>query len=386
MKWIQKIFKFIGIVLLLAVGLLYIFDYDYILKGVRVVYLTGHTTAYIDDTSHFDTHTVKKGTTQEWALHKNYNKAVPTDALLKTNKELGTTSFIIIKNDSIFYEQYTEGYSKESQTNSFSMAKSVITAMLFKAIDQGLIPSIHTKVQSILPEISGPYAAELTVGDLSSMASGLNWNESYTSPFSITANAYYNSHIRDLILGLKVVDKPGQSFKYLSGATQVLGMVIEKASQQSLSEYLSANFWKPMGMHSDALWQIDSQESGLEKAYCCIASNARDFGRFGQLWSNNGTWNGQQIIPESLAKMAQLPRFPNSPIYGYGLWLSNYKNKKIAYMRGILGQYVICIPEDDLIIVRLGHKRVNPDANQNPGDDFNTYIDASYAMLAQQPN
>ena len=161
-------------------------------------------------------------------------------------------------------------------------------------------------------------------------------------------------------------------------------MIIEKATKQNLSNYLSTYFWQPMGMKNDALWQIDSKDSGMEKAYCCITSNARDFGRFGKLWSDNGAWNGTQIIPENLAKLAQQPRFEGSP-YGYGLWLSNYRGKKISYMRGILGQYVISIPEDNLVIVRLGHSRNNPNKNQNIGNDFNVYVDAAYEMLEQFP-
>ena len=385
MNLFKKALTFIGVVLIIVIGALYILDYDYILKGIRVVYLTGHKTAYIDDGVHFENHTIKKGTTQKWELHKNYNKAEPTESLLKTNSDLGTVAYLIIKNDKIYYENYAKGYSKESLTNSFSMAKSVVTALLFKAIDDGHIKSLDTKVITILPDLKGSFAKEVTVGDLSSMASGLNWNESYTSPFSVTAKAYYAKEIRKLILGLEISEKPGQSYKYLSGATQLLGITIEKAIKQNLSDYLSSNFWQPMGMENDALWQIDSKESGMEKAYCCIASNARDFGRFGRLWSDNGSWNGKQLIPKNLAKLAKEPRFKNSPEYGYGLWLSNYRNKKISYMRGILGQYVISIPEDDIIIVRLGHSRDNPDKNQNIGNDFNVYIDAAYEMIGQFP-
>lgn len=383
MTWLKKVLLLIGILLLTVIGLLYIFNYDYILKGVRTVYLTGHKTVYIDDAVHFENHTIKKGVVQEWDLHKEYNKAKPTEDLLKMNQRLGTTSFLIIKNDSIFYENYEEEFRKESLTNSFSMAKSIVTAMLFKAIDQGHIESLDTKVISILPELKGEYAKEVTVGDLSSMSSGLNWNENYTSPFSVTAEAYYVKEIRELILDLEISEKPGQSYKYLSGATQLLGIAIEKAIKQNLSDYLSSNFWQPMGMKNDALWQIDSKDSGMEKTYCCIASNARDFGRFGKLWSDNGAWNGKQLIPENLAKLAKEPRFKNSPEYGYGLWLNNYRNKKISYMRGILGQYVISIPEDNIIIVRLGHSRDNPNKNQSIGNDFNVYIDAAYEMLAQ---
>ena len=386
MRWIKSFFKFIVVVILLAITLLYIFDYEYILKGVRVVYITGHKTAYIDDIPYFKNRKIKKGTTQKWSFHENYNKSSAPKNLTATNKELGTVAYLVIKDNKLFYENYADSYSNKSLTNSFSMAKSITTALLFKAIDEGYIKSLDTKVNTIFPELKGTYANELTVGDLSSMASGLNWNENYISPFSMTAKAYYDTNIRDLILDLEVNEKPGKKFKYLSGATQLLGMVIEKTTKQHLADYLSKSFWQPMGMESDALWMLDGEKSGLEKSYCCIASNARDFGRFGQLWSNNGKWNNKQLISENLAKLVQDPRFEESPIYSYGLWLSNYKGKKIFYMRGILGQYVISIPEDDLIIVRLGHKRSKPGPNRNAGNDFETYIDAAYNMLSQQNN
>lgn len=157
-------------------------------------------------------------------------------------------------------------------------------------------------------------------------------------------------------------------------------MVIEKATKQTLSNYLSKSFWKPMGMSQNAKWQLDSNESGMEKAFCCIASNARDFSRFGQLWLHKGKVNNQQLIPKVLAIKAQQPRFENSPQYGYGLWLTKYKGKKVTYMRGILGQYVICIPEDNLIITRLGHHRSIP-TEKRAGEDFITYINEAYQML-----
>jgi len=380
MQRLKKILKWISIVFSLIVVMLYIFDYDYILKGVRVVYFTGHSTAFIDDTPYFDTHTIEKGVTQPWSFHSKYNKVTSSKKLDSTHTALETVAFLVVKNDSIFHEYYAEGYSNLSQTNSFSMAKSITTALLFKAIGQGYIKSLDAPVHTFLPEIKGKYSKELTVGDLSSMSSGLNWEESYSSPFSITAKANYDSNIREVMLGLEVVEKPGQYFKYLSGATQVLGMVIEKATQKTLSEYLSESFWKPMGMSQDAVWQLDSDKSALEKTFCCVASNARDFARFGQLWMKNGKWNGKPLISEDLALKAQQPRFKESPEYGYGLWLADYKGKKITYMRGILGQYVICIPEDNIMIVRLGHHRSPPTLTQ-AGDDFSIYIDESYKML-----
>ncbi|WP_024769617.1 serine hydrolase domain-containing protein [Aquimarina macrocephali] len=382
-KRILKFFlKSLLIVIVLCVALLYIFDYDYILKGVRVVYMTGHTTAYLDDYSYFDNRTVEKGNgTTAWATHPGYNKVQSTDRLNAINEELGTVAFMIIKNDSIWYENYAEGFGIDSKTNSFSMAKSMVTGMLGKAIMDGHIKSLDQPVGDFFPEFSQGLAAKTTVGDLSSMSSGLNWTEHYTSPFSITARAYYDPNIRDIMLGLDVVKEPGQRFEYLSGNTQLLGMVIEKATGKKLSTYLSESFWKPLGMEHEAMWQLDGEESGMEKAYCCIASNARDFARFGMLFKNKGMFAGEQILPAEFTELATKPRFEDGQMYGYGFWLSDHLDKKIFAMRGILGQYVICIPEDNIMIVRLGHNRGQFVPGESFTEDFFVFIEEAYKML-----
>ncbi len=382
MKIFKKFLKGLVIFLLLCVALLYVFDSEYILKGVRVVYMTGHNTAYLDDYTHFDNRTISKGNgTMPWAIHEDYNSVKSTERLNATNEELGTVAFMIIKNDSIWYENYADGYGTTSKTNSFSMAKSMVTAMLGKAIMDGYIKSLDQPLGDFFPKFSEGLAAKTTVGDLSSMSSGLNWEESYKSPFSITAKAYYDTDIREVLLGLEVEEEPGQEFKYLSGNTQLLGMVIEKATGKSLSTYLSESFWKPMGMEQDAIWQLDSEDSGMEKAYCCVASNARDFARFGVLFKNNGVFAGKRILPAEFTELATKPRFKNDDMYGYGFWLSDHLDKKIFAMRGILGQYVICIPEDNIIIVRLGHNRGDFLPGESFTDDFFIFIEEAYKML-----
>ncbi|MGB8374816.1 MAG: serine hydrolase, partial [Salegentibacter sp.] len=314
---------------------------------------------------------------QPWPQTTDYNSAKPTQKLQELNEELGTAAFLIIKNDSIWFEKYYEKYGPKSKTNSFSMAKSIVSALLGKAIMEGYIKSLDEPVADFYPQ----FDPALTVGDLSSMASGLNWDESYYNPFGQTAKAYFGKNIKKLILNLKVTGDPGKKFKYLSGNVELLGMVISKATGKSLSEYLSENFWKPMGMHQDALWQIDSRKSGMEKAYCCIASNARDFARFGKLYEHDGNWNGRQLLDSAFVKKSIHPRFEESPQYGYGFWLSDYREKHIFYMRGILGQYVIVIPEDHLIIVRLGQDLLKKAEGEQHAPDFFMYIDESYKML-----
>jgi CubicO group peptidase (beta-lactamase class C family) len=292
---------------------------------------------------------------------------------------LGTIAFLIIKNDSIWFEKYFDGFTKNSQTNSFSMAKSVTSALLGKAIDDGFIKNLDQPVDDFYPQYTG---TGLTVGDLSSMASGLDWDESYSNPFGMTARAYYDSDLAQTILKLKVVDTPGVCYKYLSGNTELLAMVIQKATKKPLTDYFYEKFWQPMGAENPAIWQVDDKKNRLVKAYCCIGSNARDFARFGKLYKDYGKWNGQQLLDSAFVSKSITPRFTESPEYGYGFWLSDFLGKKIFTMRGILGQYVIVIPEDDLIIVRLGHQRGNK--TELPfSSDFYVFVEEAYAILGK---
>lgn len=381
MKYAKGFFKyFLGLIVLL-IALAYITDYDYILKGVRVVYMTGHTTAYIDDYPHFENMEIAASThSQTWPEHVDYNAAQPTEKLNAYNEQLGTVAFLIIKNDSLWYESYAPEYGVDSQTNSFSMAKSIVSAMLGKAIKEGHIKGLDQPIGDFLE----PFAsAKTTVGDLASMASGLSWTEHYTSPFSITARAYYDDNLTQTMLDLDIVETPGERFKYLSGNTQLLGMVIEKATGKKMADYAAQSFWQPMGFEKDALWQVDDKDNKLAKAYCCISSNARDFARFGKLYKDHGRWNEKQLLDSAFVATSIKPRFKESPEYGYGFWLSNHLDKDIFVMRGILAQYVITIPEDNVIIVRLGHQWGANDGTPF-STDFYTYIEETYKMLGQQ--
>lgn len=375
LKWIAGVFC-VGLILI------YTFDLGYLVKAIQTTYLKGHTTAFIDDYSEFDNRVIQKGDSTPWPKHIQYNSDDEPKLLTETNNAFGTVAYLVIKNDSLLFENYYENYNENSKTNSFSMAKSMVTAMLGKAIQEGYIKDLNTKVGDYFEEFNTGKAQNLTVGDLASMASGSNWDESYKSPFSITTKAYFYSDLTSVIKAVKIKSSPGEKYKYLSGDTQLLGMVLQKATGQSLSDYLSSSFWKPMGANHDALWQIDSEDFGLEKAYCCVASNAKDFARFGKLYKNHGYWNGQKVLDSSFIAKATTARFKESPHYGYGWWIiPNHKGKRFYMMRGHLGQYVIVQPEDDLIIVRLGHKAAKKSKTDVFTTDIYKYIDAAYSIL-----
>ncbi|THD69409.1 class C beta-lactamase-related serine hydrolase [Robertkochia marina] len=382
MKLLKNLFKFITALLLLLVISLYAFNYDYLLTAARVIYMEGHKTAYLDDYKHFDNRVVEApDTPQPWPEHKHYNLGEPNDRLMETHSEFGTVAFLIFQNDSLRYENYFDGYNENSKSNSFSMAKSFVSAMLGHALMEGSIKSLDQPVGDFFPEFKEGLAGEMTVGDLSSMSSGLNWDESYYSPFSVTTRAYFDESLAPIIKDLKVVEQPGKKFKYLSGNTQLLAMVLQKATGSTLSEYISEHFWKPMGAEHDALWQLDSEDSGMEKAYCCVAASARDFARFGKLYKDGGLWNDKRILPEDFAKRSIVPRFPEDTEYGYGLWLLNHMGKDFFMLRGHLGQYVIVQPEDNIMIVRLGHQAAPKKENDPFRADTYIYIEEAYKIL-----
>jgi len=352
----KKIITIFSISIIISLGLIFKSETLYLFDLVKTISKTKRTVADITDYKFFDNINIPKSENpQTWPLHEDFNNTKSTDILNKTNDRLGTVAFLIIKNDSLWYEKYYDGYSEKSYSNSFSIAKSIVTAVLGRAIDEGYIKGLDQKVGDFIPEYKKGLAANLSVGDLSSMSSGMKWTEDYKNVFGVTARAYVGSEsLVELIKSRPIIREPGQSFKYLSGDTQLLAMTIEKATGQKLSSLVYNWFWNPIGAENNALWQIDNLKSNNEKAYCCFNSNARDFAKFGKLFKDYGYWNGKQLLDSSFVKKATTKRFEKSPHYGYGFWLGSYKGMKYFSMRGHLGQYVMVFPKENIIIVRLG--------------------------------
>ncbi len=375
----KKILKWTLIVLGVLILLIYIFNIDYIFKGVRTIYFTGNNTAFISDYEYFNNKEIRSANPQPWALHKQYNTIDESDELEELNYERKTKSFLVIKNDSILFEKYYDGHKQTDISNSFSVAKSIVTSMMGKAIMEGKIKSLNQPVSDFFEGYKDGIASELTVGDLASMSSGMKWNEKYYSVINITSESYFTDDLRSVILRQEIENKPGQAFRYSSGDTQLLAMVIEKATGTSLSDYLSRKFWSPMGAETIALWQIDSKESGMEKAYCCIAATARDFARFGKLYIDKGKWGDTEILDPSFVELSLKPVFDDSPFYGYGWWLYEYEGKKVFTMNGHRGQFVISFPDENIIIVRQGDFNNKGRVSEGSGDLYQ-YISEGYKL------
>jgi len=387
MKKIVSFLKGVFILLALFVAGLYVSGYGYLFElGLKVVEI-GRTTAGLEDYIHFDIREIPKSDTpQPWAVHKNYNIVPATEALNALHQEHGTVAFMIIKNDSIWHEQYFDGFGKSSKTNSFSMVKTIVAAALAKAIEEGHVKSFDQKAKDFLPWLTGPYADKMTVGNLATMSSGLEWNENYDNLLTITPRTYITDDITAVMQTIPIVDEPGKKFIYQSGSTQLLSLVLTAATGETISELVRRYFWNPLGAQADANWRLDSAEKGVEKSYCCFNSNARDFARFAALFKNGGVWNGEQLIDPNYVQKSITPQFENGEDYGYGWWLGTHIGKHYYSMRGHNGQYVIVFPEDNVIVVRLGHRQLPDLPGVRHSADYLGYMEEAFAMLHYENN
>lgn len=375
---LKNILKYLLIIFVLITGVLLATGKLYYYKALVYNYVN------IDDLDLFAKREVAVVDPEEWKISSGYNKQQLSPRLQKQLDDNQTVAFLIIKNDSIAYEKYWDGYSDSSLSNSFSMAKSVTSMLIGAAVQDGKIKNLDQSVGDFIPEFKEGDKVKITIRNLLMMSSGLDWNEGYASLTSQVTEAYYGTELYKQVTSLKVAEAPGKFWEYKSCDTELLGIIITKATGKSIAEYASEKIWKPIHAQHAAQWSLDKKD-GLEKAYCCFYSNARDFARFGKLYLNHGAWNSVQVLDSAYVQQSttanMLPdKETGKPteIYGYQWWLTKNNDEKVFYMRGILGQYVIVVPGRNLIIVRLGHKR-STDAN-NKANDYPVFIEEVMKM------
>lgn len=281
-------------------------------------------------------------------------QSVTFDSYLEENK---TVAFLIIKDDSIQYEKYGDNYDQTSIVPSFSMAKSITSILIGCALDDKLIQSVDEPITNYIPELKKNDFEKVRISHLLQMTSGLDFNEGYYNPFGEVATFYYGTNLRQAIRKLKLKREPGEKFEYVSGNSQLLGLVLERALKtKTVSKYLEEKLWQPLQMEYDASWSLDRKKDGLEKTFCCINARARDYAKIGRLYLNQGNWNGEQIVSRTWVQASTHPSNTggSAAYYQYQWWLPSKTGDFLA--QGILGQYIYVNPAKNLVIVRLGAK------------------------------
>ena len=288
-----------------------------------------------------------------------------------------TTSFIVIKNDKILYENYFNGYNRDSISRFFSVTKSITSALIGIAIDEGLIKSINEPIEQYIPEFNGQKIGSLTIKNLLEMDSGINYKEGHF-PWTDDVKQYFTPDVKSLVLNLNVEDKIGEFFHYNDYHLHILALILERVTNNSIKSFLEEKIWKQVDMEYPALITVDSIENGFERMESGLCARAIDLAKFGRLFLNNGKWNGKRIISEKWVcestNMNNLKDSPNLFMYytkhPWGLWFNSgkayykylwwgYKINDCEYdyfAMGTGGQILYISPRKNSIAVRLGNE------------------------------
>ena len=230
-----------------------------------------------------------------------------------------TTAYLIIKNDTLIYEQYYRGYDRSKISAFFSVTKSVTSLLVGIAVDEGYIKNVHDPVTDYIPELKkkDPRFQKLTIEHLLNMQAGLKFSEEYNkNPFRDITRLFYGRNQLAVIKKLKFSRDPGEIYDYNSVTTAILGIVLEKAIQRPYVAYLEEKVWKPLGMEYDASMSLDDKKHRSAKSYYGLNATAIDLAKIGQLYMNGGNWNGKQIVSKEWVEKSATPNIAENHISG----------------------------------------------------------------------
>lgn len=305
-----------------------------------------------------------------------------------------TAAFLVIRNDSIIYEKYFGGFTKDDILPSNSMAKSFTGTLVRIANNEGKIKSLSQPITDYIPELlkRDSNFKRITVQDLLDMRSGLNFNEGRYDLHDDAIRYGLRRNMKKVLLNLKIAEPPGR-FKYQSVNTQFLGLIIQRATGKKLSAYLEEKLWKPLGMEHDATWNVDSKKNKFEFASAGLNATPRDFAKLGQLYLNKGKWNDRQVVDEDwintiastdtmnkyngyknqwwsrniympFADSATAVKFQNQTPYFNSIRRMDesfrvYYRPEAFSAIGFLNQYIYVNPKKKIVIVRIGKRWTN---------------------------
>jgi CubicO group peptidase (beta-lactamase class C family) len=281
-----------------------------------------------------------------------------------------TTGLLLARGNTILVERYQYGRTDRDRLTSFSMAKTVTAMLVGIAIAEGRIRSIDDLAGAYVPELAATEYGRTSLRHLLQMSSGVRFSEVYDGPDDM-ARFVADTYRRQGPGGPSVVASfnqreapPGTRFSYASPETQVLGLVLARATGEPVAQYLEQKVWQPMGAEADATWLIDN--AGQEATYVGLNAVLRDHARFGLVLAHDGNWHGRQIIPASWIIDATTVRDDQphlrpgtaTPVFGYGYqtWILPTK-RRMFLLWGIRGQRIFVHPEYRLVMVNTSvHK------------------------------
>ena len=274
-------------------------------------------------------------------------------------QETNTTSFLVIRNDTVIFKRYLNGIKEGENTQLFSVTKVFVTALLGMAIQDKYIEDAEIPVTNYFKDLPSSQFKQLTLRHLAQMESGLNYDE-YGNVFQ-TLQYYYDKNLTRTIYAASFVDTPGVQFKYKSIDTQILGECIKKAlGNKKLLDYFYERLWNKLGTQDTAYWALDSKLTNNPKFYGGLNMSARDLAKFGVMIMHDGKYNKQQMLPKSWFNYCNdtLNRSIEDDKYCMGWYYSNDdENSDVYYAAGFNAQIMMINETKNVIVIRLGKDR-----------------------------
>ena len=266
---------------------------------------------------------------------------------------------MVVHRDRLVYERYFGGSDRATLQTSFSVAKSFLSTLIGIAIEDGSIGGLDDPVTDYLPELAArdERFGRITLRDLLLMSSGLRYEEpELPVPWGDDVDTYYGVDLRGVGLnGSQIVERPGVTWHYNTYNPLLLGMVLERATGMTVSEYMATRLWQPLGAEADATWSLDSERSGFEKMESGLNVAPVDYARYGLLFLHGGGWNGTRIVSEEWVRAATAADASTDPAGNYQyFWWVDVERPGRFYGLGNLGQYLYVAPDADTVIVRNG--------------------------------
>ena len=266
---------------------------------------------------------------------------------------------LILHNGEVRYERYGLGHSPEKRWTSFSVAKSFTSTLVGIALKEGHIKSLDDSVSDYIKGMQGSAYDNVTVAQLLTMTSGVQWNEDYGDPQSDVAK--FGTHVSNdglpsIVSYMRKLPRAypaGEQWQYSTGETNLIGVLVSQATGRTLSQYLTEKIWKPFGMESQASWLFSPD--GIEMSGCCIQASLRDFARYGLFVLEDGTINNTSILPDgwfatATSKQADIG-YPGLG-YGYQWWTFDDGSFTAS---GIFGQTIAIDPKSQLVFAFNGN-------------------------------
>lgn len=266
----------------------------------------------------------------------------------------GTRALLVLYDGKLVYERYAVGFGPQTPLLGWSMTKSLTNALVGMLVKQG---RLDPDAKNLFPAWAGDDRRNITLRNLLQMNSGLVWNENYGNTSDATVMLYVQPDMPGYAASVPLAQTPGTTWVYSSGTSNLLSGLVRQqfTDDRSYQSFIRDSLFAALGMTSA---RIEPDQAGTAVGSSYGWATARDWARFGQLYLQDGVWEGRQLLPPGWVAFSREPAAGSENTYGGHIWLKDIDTPNapadIFQFSGFQDQRVCIIPSRRVVMVRLG--------------------------------